>query len=306
MINVKYSRTTDKYVSLAERARLANNAGADAFYSIHTNSFTKTTVRGIETFSFPGSSGGRRLASDTHDAVLKNKSLYAANRGLKTANFAVLRLTNMPAALVELAFISNPHDANLLKTKINEYAKQIAEGIRKNLRPGQTVFIDPGHGGKDPGAVGNGLREKDITLAVALEVGRLLRGGNSKPSKPAPRRNYTKQGDSDNRRDTNLSIRQIQTDLSKLGYKTSIDGSFGPHMHKTVVQFQRDNNTKDNGVIGSETMGIIRKLLNKPKDDKDLFYRTVTGSFKDRDHAEQRIKDLKKAGFDSFIEIKEG
>ena len=100
-MKVKYSRTTDKYVSLAERARLANSANADGFYSIHGNSFTRITVRGIETFSFPGSTPGRRLASDTHDAILKDKSLYAANRGLKTANFAVLRLTNMPSALVE-------------------------------------------------------------------------------------------------------------------------------------------------------------------------------------------------------------
>lgn len=37
------------------------------------------------------------------------------------------------------------------------------------------IAIDPGHGGSDPGAVGNGLQEKDITLAISLEVARLLR-----------------------------------------------------------------------------------------------------------------------------------
>ncbi|HBK84439.1 MAG TPA: N-acetylmuramoyl-L-alanine amidase, partial [Firmicutes bacterium] len=37
------------------------------------------------------------------------------------------------------------------------------------------IVIDPGHGGKDPGAVGNGLKEKDIVLIIALEVGRILR-----------------------------------------------------------------------------------------------------------------------------------
>lgn len=36
------------------------------------------------------------------------------------------------------------------------------------------VFIDPGHGGGDPGAVGNGLKEKDLTLAIALECRRVL------------------------------------------------------------------------------------------------------------------------------------
>ena len=36
------------------------------------------------------------------------------------------------------------------------------------------IFLDPGHGGKDPGATGNGLQEKDLTLAIALQVGKLL------------------------------------------------------------------------------------------------------------------------------------
>ncbi len=38
-----------------------------------------------------------------------------------------------------------------------------------------TIVIDPGHGGKDPGAVGNGLKEKDLTLAISLKVAELLR-----------------------------------------------------------------------------------------------------------------------------------
>ncbi|MED4990545.1 MULTISPECIES: N-acetylmuramoyl-L-alanine amidase family protein [Parageobacillus] len=36
------------------------------------------------------------------------------------------------------------------------------------------IFIDPGHGGKDTGALGNGLQEKDITLSIALEMRRIL------------------------------------------------------------------------------------------------------------------------------------
>ncbi|SHF15774.1 N-acetylmuramoyl-L-alanine amidase, partial [Tissierella praeacuta DSM 18095] len=40
------------------------------------------------------------------------------------------------------------------------------------------VHIDFGHGGKDPGAVGNGLKEKDITLAVGLKIGEILKRHN--------------------------------------------------------------------------------------------------------------------------------
>lgn len=36
------------------------------------------------------------------------------------------------------------------------------------------VLLDPGHGGNDPGAIGNDIQEKDITLELALEVGKLL------------------------------------------------------------------------------------------------------------------------------------
>jgi N-acetylmuramoyl-L-alanine amidase len=36
------------------------------------------------------------------------------------------------------------------------------------------LYLDPGHGGKDPGAVGNGLKEKDLTLAIALEIERII------------------------------------------------------------------------------------------------------------------------------------
>ena len=36
------------------------------------------------------------------------------------------------------------------------------------------LFLDPGHGGSDPGAVGNGLREKDLTLSIALRIRDML------------------------------------------------------------------------------------------------------------------------------------
>ena len=36
------------------------------------------------------------------------------------------------------------------------------------------VFIDPGHGGTDPGSVGNGLREKDLTLSIATRIKDIL------------------------------------------------------------------------------------------------------------------------------------
>lgn len=131
-VKVVYTRTTDKFIDLAPRASIANKANTDIFVSIHTNGFGDSSARGIETFSFPGSSKGVVIARDIHNAVLATKN-YTINRGLKTANFAVLRLSKMPAALIELGFITNKDDANLLKTKQNEFALAIAKGILKNL-----------------------------------------------------------------------------------------------------------------------------------------------------------------------------
>ena len=40
------------------------------------------------------------------------------------------------------------------------------------------IFLDPGHGGKDSGAIGNGLKEKDIALSITLKIGEILKRHN--------------------------------------------------------------------------------------------------------------------------------
>src|SRR5699024_6665792 len=112
-VKVGYTRKTDKTVALNSRGPLAINCNVEVFVSIHTNSFGYHSAQGVETYSYPGSSRGRNLAKDIHNEIIKAK-LYSKNRGLKTANFAVLRQSRMPAALPEIAFITNKADAKLL------------------------------------------------------------------------------------------------------------------------------------------------------------------------------------------------
>ncbi len=131
-VKVTYSRKTDKFVSLSNRAKMANNANVDCFVSIHTNAFTQSSAKGVETFSYPGSKNGRKLAKSIQDNII-NKKIYTNNRGIKTDNFAVLRETKMPAALTEMAFITNKADARLLKTKQDDFAVAIAKGILSYL-----------------------------------------------------------------------------------------------------------------------------------------------------------------------------
>lgn len=127
-VDVLYSRTGDMFVGLSERAAMANRLGAHVFVSVHINSATNTAARGIETYSYPGSAPGERLARSIQDAIVQAK-IFSHNRGIKTANFAVLRETAMPAALVELGFIVNALDAQLLKERQADMAQAIAKGI---------------------------------------------------------------------------------------------------------------------------------------------------------------------------------
>lgn len=134
------TRTTDRFLSLSERARFSNSKNADIFVSIHVNSATIVTANGVETFSFnrATNNNGKNLAQAIQDELVKI-SLFKSNRGIKTANFAVLRETNAPASLVELGFIKNTHDAKLLKNNLDELAEAITLGIIKyaGLKPKQ-------------------------------------------------------------------------------------------------------------------------------------------------------------------------
>ena len=131
-VDVGYSRTTDVFVELQDRTTMANNFGADVFVSIHCNAFHDSSAQGVETYSYPGSVSGRDLAKAIQDSIVAS-GVYTVNRGIKTANFAVLRQTNMPAALVELAFITNPQDADILRNRQDDLALAVAKGILNNL-----------------------------------------------------------------------------------------------------------------------------------------------------------------------------
>lgn len=124
-----YSRTTDVRLLVGERARMANKAKAAAFVSIHCNAAANKTATGTETFAYSKASKGYQLAQTIQRNMVKTVQL--PNRGVKTANFAVLRETAMPAALVELGFLSNPIEEKfLLDSQWQQYAAAaIAEGI---------------------------------------------------------------------------------------------------------------------------------------------------------------------------------
>jgi|SRR5690625_451774 len=125
---VKLTRSSDVFVSLSNRAKLANDWGADVFVSLHNNSATATAT-GFETFIYNGSVSDKtkQLQTTVHNAIAK--SIGIRDRGKKRANFAVVRQTKMPAILIEYAFISNSDDEKILIDEVDKLADLTADGI---------------------------------------------------------------------------------------------------------------------------------------------------------------------------------
>jgi N-acetylmuramoyl-L-alanine amidase len=130
-VSVEYSRTTDVAVSLEGRPEKANNWGANLFVSIHSNAFD-SSARGTECYTTPSAdSKSKQLSANISKAI--SSKLGIPNRGHKEEIWRVLRLSNMPAILIETAFIDNSSDANLLKTRQDDFANEIANQILNYL-----------------------------------------------------------------------------------------------------------------------------------------------------------------------------
>lgn len=132
---IKMSRTTDKYLTLSQRAKMANDWKADVFLSFHINAGGGT---GYEDFIYNGlsnTSTTAKLRDVFHSENAKEQSFWR-NRGKKKANFAVLRETRMSGILTENGFIDTKADADKLKlnTYLNRIAKGHAEGLAKALK----------------------------------------------------------------------------------------------------------------------------------------------------------------------------
>lgn len=104
----------------------ANDWGADIFVSIHCNA-ANTEAQGTEVECY-GSGTGEQLAQCIQSQIVD--ALGTTDRGVKyMPQLLVLKYTDMPAVLVEMAFISNEADAELLANKQDDFARAIARGI---------------------------------------------------------------------------------------------------------------------------------------------------------------------------------
>jgi len=165
------TRTSDTFLSLEQRAEIANRNRADIFISVHANSHEDASLNGIETYylNFSSDTTARKvaarenfttpskisdlemilfdlmqsdkintssiLAGYVHNALvdgLSRKNGSLRNLGVKHAPMRVLIDADMPGILLETAFISNAADCRLLKNK--PYQKSIARAVVTGVR----------------------------------------------------------------------------------------------------------------------------------------------------------------------------
>lgn len=105
----------------------ADESEADIFVSIHCNAFNGS-ANGTETCVYPGSTRSSQLGECIQRQIVD--ALGTTDRGLKDrGGLYVLKHTDMPAVLVELAFIDNEDDAELLRDNQDDFARAVARGV---------------------------------------------------------------------------------------------------------------------------------------------------------------------------------
>ena len=124
---VYMTRKDDTFVSLSDRVTISNEKKPDLFVSIHINASENETVNGIETHYYKDDS--LDFAKQIHKSIMSK--IDEKNRGVIKSRFYVVRHTTAPSVLLELGFISNEQERELMQTKKRQeaFAEAITEGI---------------------------------------------------------------------------------------------------------------------------------------------------------------------------------
>lgn len=126
---VRFTRTESEAPDVAERARRANQIGADVLLSIHLNSHDDPTAEGSSTYHFRTSRNGEHLAELIQDQIV---GLGVRDCRCHPRNYPLLRETRMPAVLVEPAFLTSPADSRRLGNP--DFRASLAGAMAAGLR----------------------------------------------------------------------------------------------------------------------------------------------------------------------------
>lgn len=131
-VTVYFAHDNKTDVPLDDRVNKANKLKVDCYVSIHANAYGNgwNDAEGIETYVYTTKpKEALELAAHVQNQLIRETG--RKNRGVKTANFQVLRETHMTAILIECGFMTNKEEARLLKS--DAYRKKCAEAIVKGL-----------------------------------------------------------------------------------------------------------------------------------------------------------------------------
>lgn len=130
--DVVYTRTDDTTQSVNEKARLANESGADLFISIHRNAAPRENLYdGVQTLIYAPGGLRQTVAENIADQL---ETVGFQNLGVDIRpNLVVLNKTRMPAVLVEAGFIDSDRDNELFDSRFDATARAIADGIVMSL-----------------------------------------------------------------------------------------------------------------------------------------------------------------------------
>ncbi|SDD37020.1 N-acetylmuramoyl-L-alanine amidase [Priestia aryabhattai B8W22] len=127
--NVFMTRSNDTFISLSGRVDVSEAKHADAFISIHYNASTSSSANGIASFYY-SESKDKELAKYIQESMAENAPSMK-DMGVRFGDYYVTRENNQRAVLLELGFLSNAHDEQIVSS--NAYQQQISTGIYQGI-----------------------------------------------------------------------------------------------------------------------------------------------------------------------------
>ena len=138
-VQVDETRVKDETMSLKDRSNKANRKNYDFFISFHRNAFNKQ-ANGFEVFTYTARKPqAAKLATNINNAMVK---VGFRNRGVKSANFHVLRETKADAVLLEIGFIDSKIDNSIFDNNYNNLVNGITNAILETLEVKPTIEGD--------------------------------------------------------------------------------------------------------------------------------------------------------------------
>lgn len=195
------------------------------------------------------------IKSNNEDIMMvENNSLIAKNEGV---TFIIIKIDNK---------------YNIIQAYVQSDIEPMAisDESRSTIRDHYVVFVDAGHGGKDPGAVANGIKEKDINLAIALKVRDKLKNLGVEVVMNRDKDVFVDYHDTavmanDSKADVFLSIHNNSASASAYGieayYNKDIDKEYANEIYKRLISYTGIDKTGQRGLKWNEFTVTVRTTM---------------------------------------------